>query len=150
MRMILELIVNPMPSCSLTQCNTQVTGKGSITDAKGRVNSILQKSQKPRATNIEKGRKETTFADGPNFASNRAGKEFLGQDKVIDRVNVGAGAVNLKGEAVEAFIDTSGATQDAASAAKDTVYEVPPAPGLGLIERMVSKIEDVKGNLPGQ
>jgi len=135
------------------QRNTQVSGKGAIADAKGRVNDFLQKSQNPLATNIEKGGKETASAFGPNSASNRAGKEFLGQDstrvdEATDRVN--SGVANLKGKAVEAFGDASGAAQDAAGAAKDAAPEVPQAPGSGLFKGLANKIEDAKSNLPGQ
>lgn len=135
------------------QRDTQVTGKGAIADAKGRVNNFLQKSQNPLATTIEKGSQETASAFGPNSASNRAGKEFLGKDTTrVDEATgrVNAGVENLRGKAQEAFGDASGVAQDAAGAAKDAAPGVPQAPGSELFKGLANKIEDVKSNLPGQ
>lgn len=149
--MCVHVCVQPYP-----QRNTQVTGKGAIADAKARVDSFLDKSQNPLATNIEKASKETAAglgnATGPNSASARAGREFLGQDstrvdEATERVN--AGAEKLKGKALQAFGDA----KDAVGAAKDAAPDVnlPSAPqDSGLFNGLASKVEDVKSKLPGQ
>lgn len=68
---------------------TQVTGKGAIADAKASGPISLTALQNPLASNIKKASEETASflgsATGPNSASARAEKEFLGQDKATVR-----------------------------------------------------------------
>lgn len=139
------------------QRNTQVTGKGPIADAKNRVNNFLDKSQNPLATNLDKATKETASglgtATGPNSASAKAGKEFLGQDSTrVDEATarVNAGAEKLQGKAVQAFDDAKGAAKGVVGAAKDAAPDVPnveaPNPG-GLFNSLGSKVEGVKGDV---
>lgn len=140
--------VQPYP-----QRNTQVTGKGAIADARGRVSSFLDKSQNPLATNIEKASKESAAglgtATGPNSASARAGKEFLGQDSTrVDEATarVNAGAEKLRGKALQAFGDAKGAAQDVAGAAQDATPDV-QAPDTGLFKGLAGKIKGAKGDV---
>ncbi|KAG0585578.1 hypothetical protein KC19_2G022300 [Ceratodon purpureus] len=139
------------------QRNTQVTGNGPIADAKNRVNNFLDKSQNPLATNLDKATKEAASgldtATGPNSASARAGKEFLGQDSTrVDEATarVNAGAEKLQGKAVQAFDDAKGAAQSAVGAAKDVAPDAPnvsaPNPS-GLFNALGSKLEGVKGDV---
>jgi hypothetical protein len=142
---------------SYPQRNTQVTGKGPIADAKNRVGNFLENSQNPLATNLDKATKETASglgtATGPNSASARAGKEFLGKDSTrVDEATarVNAGAEKLQGKAVQAFDDAKGAAKSAVGAAKDAAPDAPnvqaPNPS-GLFNSLGSKLEGVKGDV---
>jgi hypothetical protein len=137
--------VQPYPAA-----NKQVTGKGAIADAKGRVDNFFGKSQNPLATNIEKASKETASglgtATGPNSASARAGKEFLGQDSTrVDEATarVNAGAEKLQNKAVQAFDDAKGAVAAGKDAAPDVSV---PTPGSDVFQSLGSKLAGVKGD----